>query len=68
MADSLLQDLGAKIRKIRIQQKLTQLELANRCNCNRNYISMLERGERNPSYKSLVMIAKGFNMTLKDML
>ena len=68
MNDPILVELGLKIRAIRLQKKLTQAELANKCECNRNYISMLERGERNPSYKSLVMIAKGLEVSLCTIL
>lgn len=68
MNDPILVELGLKIRAIRLQKKLTQAELANECECNRNYISMLERGERNPSYKSLVMIAKGLKVSLCTIL
>ena len=65
MEDETLIQLGNRIRKIRLEKKLTQAELAERCSCNRNYISMLERGERNPSYKSLVMIARGLEVTVQ---
>ena len=65
MEDETLIQLGNRIRKIRLEKKLTQAELAERCSCNRNYISMLERGERNPSYKSLVMIARGLNVKVQ---
>lgn len=65
MEDETLIQLGNRIRKIRLEKKLTQAELAERCSCNRNYISMLERGERNPSYKSLVMIARGLEVKVQ---
>ena len=65
MEDETLIQLGNRIRKIRLEKKLTQAELAERCSCNRNYISMLERGERNPSFKSLVMIARGLNVKVQ---
>ena len=65
MEDETLIQLGNRIRKIRLEKKLTQAELAERCSCNRNYISMLERGERNPSYKSLVMIARGLEVKVE---
>ena len=68
MGDEMLIDLGKRIRKIRLQKQMTQVQLAEKCGCNRNYISMLERGERNPSYKSLVMIATGLEMELHDLL
>lgn len=68
MEDKLLIDLGKRIRKIRLQKQMTQKQLAEKCGCNRNYISMLERGERNPSYKSLVMIATGLEMELHELI
>ena len=68
MQDEILIRLGNRIRQIRLEKKLTQAELAERCACNRNYISMLERGERNPSYKSLVMIAKGLGIKIQELV
>lgn len=68
MADQLLVELGGRIREIRLKNNLTQAELANKCGCNRNYISMLERGERNPSYKSLVMVAKGLGVKVSTLM
>lgn len=68
MEDKILIKLGARIREIRLQKNLTQAELANKCQCNRNYISMLERGERNPSYKSLIMIAEGLGVKIQKIV
>lgn len=68
MKDEILIKLGSRIREIRLDKSLTQAELAERCACNRNYISMLERGERNPSYKSLVMISKGLGVKLQNLV
>lgn len=68
MEDQILIDLGNRIRELRIKKNLTQKELADKCECNRNYISMLERGERNPSYKSLVMIAKGLGVKVQKLV
>lgn len=68
MQDDILIQLGNRIRQIRLEKQLTQLELAERCECNRNYISMIERGERNPSYKSLVMIANGLDVKVTELV
>lgn len=60
--------LGTLIREKREGQELTQHELAERANVDRNYIGMVERGERNPSYMSLIKIAAGLGMPVYKML
>ncbi len=65
--DELIQ-LGQIIRSKRESQGLTQIELAEKCNVDRNYIGMLERGERNPSYLSLQKIARGLGIPINQLL
>lgn len=61
-------ELG-KIIKSKCELKgLTQLELAEKSGVDRNYIGMLERGERNPSYLSLLKIAKGLNIQVFNLI
>lgn len=62
MREEELIKLGQMIRSKRESQGLTQIELAEKSNVDRNYIGMLERGERNPSYLSLQKIAKGLGI------
>ena len=61
-------NLGSIIREKREAQDLTQLELALKCGVDRNYIGMVERGERNPSYLSLQKIAKGLGLTVNELI
>lgn len=63
-----LQQLGAHVRDLRTKKSLTQVELANKCGLDRNYIGMLERGERNPSYLTLVKIASGLGLSMSNLL
>lgn len=60
--------LGQIVRNKRIQRNLTQTELSTRSKVDRNYIGMLERGERNPSYLSLLKIASGLEMSINELL
>lgn len=60
--------LGKIIRDKRELQNLTQFELASKAGVDRNYIGMLERGERNPSYLSLQKIAKGLGIPLEELI
>lgn len=60
--------LGTIVRTKRMQRNLTQTELSMRAKVDRNYIGMLERGERNPSYLSLLKIANGLEMSINELL
>ena len=60
--------LGQIIRNKREAHCLTQTELALRSGVDRNYIGMVERGERNPSYLSLQKIAKGLSITVDELI
>lgn len=68
MKSQALKKLGQIIRTKRESQGLTQLEVAERAELDRNYIGMVERGERNPSYLSLIKIASGLNMTVDQLI
>lgn len=68
MESNALNSLGQIIREKREYQGLTQVEVAEKAELDRNYIGMVERGERNPSYLSLVKIAKGLNMTVDQLI
>ena len=66
--EDLLKELGQIIRKKRVLYGLTQVKLAQKCQMDRNYIGMLERGKRNPSYLSLLKIAEGLDMTVYQLI
>ena len=68
MREEELIKLGQLIRSKRECQGLTQFELAEKSNVDRNYIGMLERGERNPSYLSLQKIAAGLGIHVNQLI
>ena len=53
-----LKILGERIRDARKQKNLSQEELAFEAGIDRSYMGGVERGQRNPSFKALCMIAK----------
>ena len=63
-----LNELGFKIRQIRISLGLTQIEFSDKVGVNKNYIGMLERGERNPSFLMLNKISENLQISIKDLL
>ena len=68
MADDLLIRLGERIRKLRKQRGLTQVVFAERVGLDRSFIADVERGKRNISILNLDLIAKGFNVSLAQLL
>ncbi len=58
-----LKILGANVRKLRNQLKVSQEELADRAGVHRTYLGAIERGERNVSLANIVKIANALNVT-----
>lgn len=56
--DSLGLKFGKILRQLRTEGKFTQEELATDCGLDRTYISMLERGLRQPTLGTLFKIAE----------
>ena len=61
---TLLQQLGKRIRFLREGKGWSQLTLALESDINRNYVSDLERGRRNPSIEILQQIAEALSVDL----
>ncbi len=59
---------GQNLKSIRTSKNLTQIELAELGGFDRNYIGMLERGERNPSLLNLIRIAESLKIELTELL
>ena len=49
MAKGLLHALGEELRASRLRRGMSQEELAGRAGLHRNYVGLLERGQRNPT-------------------
>lgn len=63
LIDSLKQ-LGRVIRKMRENEKLSQLELAQKCGMAQNRLSDIEAGATNVTVETLIKIANAFKITL----
>lgn len=60
--------LGRLIKQRRRSLGISQEELGFRANLDRTYISGLERGVRNPSFTALMSLAKGFDISVSELL
>lgn len=58
--------IGEKIKRLRIQNSLTQEELADRCELTKGFISQVERDLTSPSIATLADILEGLGTNLRD--
>ncbi|KKR80661.1 MAG: DNA-binding protein [Candidatus Daviesbacteria bacterium GW2011_GWA1_41_61] len=63
-----LEKFGQKMQKVRQSSGVTQEELAARLGMHRTYIGLIERGERNPTIRTLYKIAKALKVPASDLL
>ena len=59
--------LGQNIRKARRALNISQEELSFRSGLHRTYLSDVERGARNPSFASLLAVARGLGSTVSEL-
>jgi transcriptional regulator with XRE-family HTH domain len=62
-----LQGLARRIRALRERRGLTQEDFAARCGISVSFASLLERGERSPSYETLVQVAGALGVPLAEL-
>lgn len=58
---------GAAIRELRARRRLTQERLGFECLLHRNYVGAMERGEINPTLRSMLRLAQGLDVSLTEM-
>lgn len=61
-----LVQFGLNIRRIRLKEGLSQVDLAKQAGLSPNYIGTLERGNQNPSLKTLERLAKGLRCSMSE--
>ncbi len=68
MKAPILVQFGQRIRTLRKERQLSQEQLAELTGFHRNYIGMIERGERNPALVNIEIFAKSFGLTISELL
>jgi len=66
MISNIQKKLGEKIKNAREKAKLTQEEVAKKAGLRGNYFAKIERGEINPTFKTLHSIKKALNIEAND--
>ncbi len=63
-----MNNLGEKIKKLRLSKNMTQAEFANRINVTKSAVSSYENGSRMPSYDVLIKIARVLRVSTDNLL
>ncbi len=64
----ILGQIGAKIKAMREERKMTQQDLASLCDFETSNLSRIESGRSNVTIGTLHKIAKAFNVAIKVLL
>lgn len=62
------QAFGQVLQELRKEHKVSQEKLALECDLDRTFISMLERGLRQPSLTTIYKIADFFGMKMSELV
>ncbi len=62
MSNRDLQKFGKRLKGLRVERDLTQLELAEILDMSPNFVGMIERGERNTTVENVFKIARALNI------
>lgn len=59
---------AVELRRARTELGMSQEELADRAGLHRNYIGLIERGERSPTLVAIDSIARGMKMKASELI
>ncbi len=63
-----IKKVGQNIRRIRLEKKISQVDLAYACNFEKPNMQRIEAGNTNPTLKTLFKIAKALKVSVNDLL
>lgn len=66
--DDIVGRLGYKIRAERVKMNYSQEDLAEKAGLHKNYIGMVERGEKNVTVLRCYQIARALKLSLMDLV
>lgn len=58
--------LGKHVRKLRVDQSISQEELAEKAGVHRTYVGMIERGEKNITVLSTLKISSALGISISN--
>ena len=59
---------GYILKTLRLKNKLSQEKLAEICDLDRTFISLLERGKRQPTLKTIINISRALEISSEELV
>lgn len=66
MEQDILSNLGSEVRKLRVAKKMTQQDLAEKCELSLPFINLIENNKRNVSLETLVKLLIALDISLSE--
>lgn len=66
-SDEVLIEFGGRLRDVRLSREMSQEALAGLAELDRTYISLLERGKRNPTLVCIAKLAQALSVTVAEL-
>ncbi len=60
--------LGAAVRELRYRRYISQEDLGRRAGLHRNYVGAIERGQINPTFRTLLRLVDGLGVSLPEVI
>jgi len=67
MAKSISVRFGERLRKLRLQRKMHQVDLEAHTGLAQTFISMIENGQKSPSLETIEVLALAFDVSLSEL-
>lgn len=68
MVEDVLSRFGARLREVRTRKKISQERLAELADLHRTYVSLIERGERNITLRTLEKLALALSVEMTELM
>ena len=68
MSSTIAIRFGRRLRALRVERELSQVEMAYRFGIDRGHISEMEHGKKNVCLPMLEVLAKGFRITVSELM
>ena len=68
MSSTIAVRFGQRLRKLRLKEGLSQVEMAHRFGIDRGHISEMEKGKKNACLPMLEVLAKGFGISISKLM